>query len=322
MCHGETQPLGQAAAFAKRNGLIMLRCMIARMAIWLRRVEYNHTLGHWSCSAVQGLSQCRRVCVGVCVLITLVHPRARFNLALYLFHEIPFSYPGWYENPGHHQRQDPDVFLMLLTAWTPIDLREKYWALKLNLPSPRGTVHLDLIHLLFFPFSPHSRARYLVMLMWLAISQTQASRVGRPGDEHVIMSDHSEATDRTLWLSLPPWLSSYLLSLSSLIRRSPSHALKSLHWVTNAQNCWLPETELRFYFFPVCKQACTKAARALTLTHVSIYVYTTARTDAHALGPSPYPVSVSVGVSGAVSAGGCHWWKLMLTHHTRGPAVN
>lgn len=138
---------------------------------------------------------------------------------------------------------------MLLTAWTPMDLREKYWALKLNLPSPRGTVHLDLIHL-FFPFSPHSQVRYLVMLMWLAISQTQASRGGRPGDEHIIMSDHTEAIDdrRTLWLSLPPWLSSFLVSLSSLIRRSPSHALKSLHWVTNAQNRRLPETELLFFF--------------------------------------------------------------------------
>lgn len=65
---------------------------------------------------------------------------------------------------------------------------------------PEAQCILTLSTFFFLPFSPHSQVRYLVMLMRLAISQTQASRGGRPGDEHVIMSDHSEAIDRTLWL--------------------------------------------------------------------------------------------------------------------------
>lgn len=86
---------GFKAAFAKPNGLIFPSCMIAMAAealmeatsLWLQRVEHNHMLGHWSCSAGQGCwhDACeerngKEKCVCICVLITLVHPSVKFNL--------------------------------------------------------------------------------------------------------------------------------------------------------------------------------------------------------------------------------------------------
>ena len=65
--------------------------------------------------------------------------------------------------------------------------------------------------------------QYYVMLMWSAISQTQASHGERPGDEHVMMSDHGEALDRMLCFSLPALLSiCFVLLLPVLLQLAPS----------------------------------------------------------------------------------------------------
>lgn len=100
-----------------------------------------------------------------------------------------------------------------------------------------------------WPYPPFflSQVRHLVMLMSLAISQTRASCGEWPGDEHVIMSDHIEAIDRTLFLSL-------CLSLCSLsLPLCPSSAGTPTQWYIFTRS----QTKLqapKTYLF-ACKQA-------------------------------------------------------------------
>lgn len=146
---------------------------------------------------------------------------------------MTFSYLGYPKNAGYIYQGD-----ILFSQCLSLVVHSLYtygfmWGLlSFELDYSKSQMHsASWPYPLFFPFL--SQVRYLVMLMWLAISQTQASRGERPGDEHVIMSDHGEAIDRTLWfsLSLSASLSICFLSpsLSSFSRHSPSHTLTCLH---------------------------------------------------------------------------------------------
>lgn len=79
-----------------------------------------------------------------------------------------------------------------------LDWLKKYRASALRLLCPRGTVHLDLIHLFF------SKPSAIPCNVDVPCHFPNMGKPGkeRPGDEHVIMSDHSKAVDRTLCFSL------------------------------------------------------------------------------------------------------------------------
>ncbi len=144
---------------------------------------------------------------------------------------MPFSHVGYPEKAGYHLSGRLIFFPLSCSCCAQFEhlwwLKE-YWGLGFESSRSQG-------HGASWPYPPFflSQVRYLVMLMSLAISQTRARRGERPGDEHIIMSDHSEAIDCTLcfFLSALPSIHffSFSSSLSCFSKPCPSHAFICIH---------------------------------------------------------------------------------------------